>query len=161
MGGDFGILWEKDWFCCYGKEYPLQWELQREICLWKRIWFVMGNYVDTLSRFLFQWFALSNFLSFTVHMGICFILPLCDKQMSWKLGICENVYWVICFVQILELLCIHMKIYFILPLWETISWKLGAYFVTNGIATKMTSGFIKNEIKVYQSFMTHSLHLIG
>jgi hypothetical protein len=25
---------------------------------------------------------------------------------------------------------------------------LGPYFVTTGIATKMTSGFIKNEIKV-------------
>ncbi len=42
----------------------------------------------------------------------------------------------------------YMRIYFILPLWETISQKLGPYFVTTGIATKMTSGFIKNEIKV-------------
>jgi len=130
------------------------------LLLWERIPIAMGTpkgnlfmEKDLVCYGKLCWHSIQIFVSMIffiqlseLHCVWGYVLSyLCEKQMSWKLGVWENV--------LSYLFCsnswavIYMGIYFILPLWETISWKLRAYFVTIGIATKMTSGFFKKEIK--------------
>jgi hypothetical protein len=104
-------------------------------------------------------FFFSNFLNFNVY-GLWFILPLweqmgCELRISsyvlyWNvLGslFCSNSWATLCMG-----ICYHftsLKINLI---------EVGASFVTNEIVTKMTNGFIENEIK---SIMIFSSNLIG
>jgi hypothetical protein len=51
--GDSRILWEKGWFYYLGKKYPQQWELQREILFYRKVWCTMGKFVNDMLEKLF------------------------------------------------------------------------------------------------------------